>query len=43
MLLLLLLLLQNAQILREKLPVWFSHVKRKDDPDSQVNILICAV
>ncbi|KAL9957279.1 hypothetical protein ACROYT_G038895 [Oculina patagonica] len=27
----------NAQILREKLPVWFSHVKRKGDPDSPVN------
>lgn len=27
----------NAQILREKLPVWFSHIKKKGDPDSQVN------
>ena len=34
---------QNAQILREKLPVWFSHIRKKGDSDSQVNIFICSV
>ena len=32
---------QNSQILREKVPMWFSHVKRKgDSADFQVNICV---